>query len=73
MVIPGSGADDVGRGYPQANRNFFGLMIYDGPGRYFRNRFVNFNRDITPYLTADDQTALGWYKGNLRIPSRRRP
>ena len=36
-VVPGSGGDDIGRGYPQANRNF-GIMIYDGPGRYFRNR-----------------------------------
>ena len=55
-------------GLPEPKRNFFGLMIYDGPGRYFRNRFVNFNRDITPYLTAADQTALGWYKANYWNP-----
>jgi hypothetical protein len=67
-VVPGSGGDDVGRGYPPANRNFFGLMIYDGPGRYFNNRFVNFNRDITPYLTAADQAALGWFKSNYANP-----
>jgi Ubiquitin-activating enzyme E1 FCCH domain len=67
-VVPGSGGDDVGRGYPPANRNFFGLMIYDGPGRYFHNRFVNFNRDITPYLAAADQAVLGWFKANYANP-----
>jgi hypothetical protein len=67
-VVADSGGDDVGRGYPQANRNFFGLMIYDGPGRYFGDRFVNFNRDISPYLTADDQAVLGWYKANNANP-----
>lgn len=67
-VVPGSGGDDIGRGYPPANRNFFGLMIYDGPGRYFNNRFVNFNRDITPYLTAADQAVLGWFKANYANP-----
>ena len=67
-VVPGSGGDDIGRGYPPANRNFFGLMIYDGPGRYFNSRFVNFNRDITPYLTAADQAVLGWFKANYANP-----
>ena len=43
-------------------------MIYDGPGRYFRDRFVNFNRDISPYLTAADQAVLGWYKANNANP-----
>jgi hypothetical protein len=62
QAFVGGGGDELGRGYPPPNRNFFGIMIYDGPGRYFRNRFVNFNRDITPYLTAADQAFLGWYK-----------
>ena len=47
-------------------------MIYDGPGRYFNSRFVNFNRDITPYLTAADQAVLGWFKANYANPLRRR-
>ena len=62
------GGDDTGRGYPDPSRNFFGLMIYDGPGRYFRDHFVNFNKDIAPYLTVSDQSALGWYKGNYANP-----
>ena len=68
LVVAGSGGDDIGRGYPDPTRNFFGLMIYDGPGRYFRNRFVNFNRDISPYLTAADQAALAWYVANYWNP-----
>jgi hypothetical protein len=68
VVVAGSGGDDIGRGYPDPARNFFGLMIYDGPGRYFRNRFVNFNRDISPYLTAADQAALAWYSANYWNP-----
>jgi hypothetical protein len=67
-VVDGSGGDDIGRGYPDPSRNFFGIMVYDGPGRYFRNRFVNFNSDISPYLTAADQAALGWYKANFANP-----
>ena len=43
-------------------------MIYDGPGRYFHNRFVNFNRDISPYLTAADQAFLGWYSLTNKNP-----
>ena len=67
-VVTGKGGDDTGRGYPDPSRNFFGLMIYDGPGRYFGDRFVNFNTDILPYLTASDQAALGWYSGNYGNP-----
>ena len=67
-VTTGKGGDDTGRGYPDPSRNFFGLMIYDGPGRYFGDRFVNFNTDISPYLTASDQAALGWYSGNYGNP-----
>jgi hypothetical protein len=44
----GKGGDDTGRGYPDPSRNFFGLMIYDGPGRYFGDRFVNFNAVFHP-------------------------
>jgi hypothetical protein len=68
VVKAGMGGDDTGRGYPDPSRNFFGLMIYDGPGRYFRDRFVNFNKDIAPYLTVWDQAALGWYSGNYANP-----
>jgi hypothetical protein len=64
----GRGGDDVGRGYADPHWNFFGLMIYDGPGRYFRDRFVNFNRDITPYLTVADQAFLGWYSATKTNP-----
>ena len=40
-----------------------------GRGRcYFHNRFVNFNRDITPYLAAADQAVLGWFKANYANP-----
>jgi hypothetical protein len=72
----GRGGDDTGRGYPEPKWNFFGLMIYDGPGRYFRDRFVNFNRDISPYLTAADQAFLGWYSANypnLLAPDPKQP
>ena len=67
-TINGYGADDIERGYPEPKNNFFGLMIYDGPGRYFHNRFVNFNRDISPYLTAADQAFLGWYSLTNKNP-----
>ncbi len=66
--MAGKGGDDTGRGYPDPSRNFFGLMIYDGPGRYFGDHFVNFNSDISPYLTVSDQAALGWYGGNYGNP-----
>jgi len=71
--VPQTGGEDIGRGYPEPNRNSFGLMIYDGPGRYFRNRFVNFNTDISPYLTAADQTVLGWYRANYANPEAPEP
>jgi hypothetical protein len=62
------GGDDTGRGYPDPSRNFFGLMIYDGPGRYFGDRFVNFNVNLMPYLANTDQEALAWYSSNYGNP-----
>jgi hypothetical protein len=62
------GGDFIGKGYPDPKWNFLGLMIYDGPGRYFRNRFVNFNRDISLYLMPDDGAYLGWYHQTEKNP-----
>jgi hypothetical protein len=46
-------------GYPGLPTfNFNGYFIYDGPPRIFNDRFVNFNRVITPYLTTSDNAYL---------------
>jgi len=46
-------------GYPGLPTfNFNGYFIYDGPPRIFNDRFVNFNRVITPYLTTADNSYL---------------
>jgi hypothetical protein len=47
--------DIIGNGYPLPNFNLLGSQIYDGPVRIINNRFVNFNRDITPHLTQADK------------------
>ena len=52
------GGDEVGRGYPDPNRNSFGYMLYDGPVLVFDTRFVNWHVDITPHLTTKDRNTL---------------
>jgi len=63
LSTPPEGADQIGLGYPTPHWNFAGFMIYDGPVRIFGDRFVNFNKDITPFLTADDKAFLAAYQG----------
>lgn len=50
-----------GNGYPMPSWNFSGMMFYDGPARLENVKFVNFNKDITPYLTAADLSYLNYY------------
>lgn len=70
-----------GEGIPNTTRNFAGYMFYDGPARLEKNRFVNFNVDISKYLTNTDRTflennppanqkyegdaAIGWFPSNV--------
>ncbi|HLK87949.1 MAG TPA: G8 domain-containing protein [Candidatus Binataceae bacterium] len=61
--------EDIGRSYAPAWWNMAGFMIYDGPARIFHNRFVNFLRDPSPFMTAQDQAFLGWYSVNNRFPN----
>src|SRR4030095_5527584 len=51
-------ADEVGLGYPPPSWNMFGYMLYDGPVRVYDDRFVNFRKDISSLLTADDHAFL---------------
>ena len=62
-----------GNGYPAPIWNFAGMMFYDGPARLENVRFVNFNRDITPYLTAADTTFLNYYSQTNTIPCHTKP
>jgi hypothetical protein len=39
----------------------FGYMLYDGPVRVFDDRFVNFKKDVSSLLTADDNAFLKKY------------
>ena len=70
-MLPGSGGEFgcvdknplanavLENGYPGLPTfNFNGYFIYDGPPRIFNDRFVNFNRVITPYLTTADSAYL---------------
>ena len=50
------------KGYQSPRWNSAGYMIYDGPVRIIRNHFVNFRKDVTELLTADDRVALGNFK-----------
>jgi len=58
----------TGQAYPQPTRNFQGYMFYDGPARIVTDRFVNFNRDITPVLTNTDKSFLAAYSSNNKLP-----
>ncbi|TAK62092.1 MAG: hypothetical protein EPO18_11770 [Methylobacter sp.] len=53
-----------GNGYPAPSWNFAGMMFYDGPARLENVKFVNFNKDITPYLTAADLSYLNYYSSS---------
>jgi len=57
-----------GNGYPIPNWNLAGVMFYDGPARLETVRFVNFNVDVSPYLTAADLSFLDYYSANNKIP-----
>jgi hypothetical protein len=61
--------EEIGRSYAPAWWNMAGFMIYDGPARIFHNRFVNFLKDPSPLMTAQDQAFLGWYSVNDRFPN----
>jgi hypothetical protein len=53
--------DIIGDGYPLPAFNLLGYQIYDGPVRIFKDRFVNFNKDVKPHLTDADKTFLAGY------------
>jgi hypothetical protein len=53
--------DFIERSYATPAWNFYGFMIYDGPARIFDDHFINFNRELDQYLTAEDRAFLGWY------------
>ena len=53
-----------GHGYPVANWNMEGEMLYDGPARLTGNVFVNFLANPANYLTAADQGYLGYYEAS---------
>ena len=59
-----------GNGYPipTPSWNLFGVMFYDGPARLETVQFVNFNEDITPYLTAKDLAYLDYYSSVNFMP-----
>ncbi len=48
-------------GYPMPDWNLFGVMFYDGPARLEGVHFVNFNQDISNYLTASDLAYFNFY------------
>jgi hypothetical protein len=54
----------AGHGYPFANWNLEGEMLYDGPARLSGNEFVNFLVNPANYLTAPDQSYLAYYESN---------
>jgi hypothetical protein len=68
-VIPppaqGCIGDGAENGYPSPGWPFFGYMFYDGPARLEDNKFVNFSRDITPYLDTTDSTFLTEFSANI--------
>lgn len=50
-----------GNGYPLPSWNFAGMMFYDGPARLEKVHFVNFKKDIRPYLTSADLVYFNYY------------
>ncbi|MCE9624327.1 MAG: hypothetical protein K8R69_02565, partial [Deltaproteobacteria bacterium] len=57
----GVSAPNSAKGFPSPYYNLSGYMIYDGPVRIFRDRFVNFNADVTRQLTLADADFLDKY------------
>jgi hypothetical protein len=57
-----------GNGYPDPLWNMFGFMFYDGPARLETARFVNFNVNEIPYLTAADAAFLNYYSAINNMP-----
>lgn len=55
-------------GYPIPNWNLLGVMFYDGPVRLERVHFVNFNQDVTSYLTASDLAYFSSYPATNFMP-----
>jgi parallel beta-helix repeat protein len=57
-----------GQGYPTPKNNFQGYMFYDGPARIVSDRFVNFNKDVTPVLYDRDKAYLADYSNRNQLP-----
>lgn len=64
-----------GNGFPipTPSWSLFGVMFYDGPARIEHVHFVNFKRDITPYLTGADLGYLNYYSANNAMPCQTDP
>lgn len=59
----------AGKGFIDPSWNMFGYMFYDGPARLDSCKFINFNVDVSKYLTAKDRTLLSFYKDQKLITS----
>lgn len=57
-----------GNGYPYPGWNMFGLMFYDGPARIENVKFVNFNINTLPFMTASDVAFLTYYSSINKMP-----
>ena len=57
-----------GNGYPYPGWNMFGLMFYDGPARVENVKFVNFNVNTIPFMTASDVAFLNYYSSINNMP-----
>ena len=57
-----------GNGYPDPLWNIFGFMFYDGPARVETPKFVNFNINAVPFLTASDVAFLNYYSSINNMP-----
>src|SRR4030095_13031466 len=57
-------ADEVGLGYTPPAWNMLGYILYDGRVRVFDVRFVNFRKDVSSLLTADDNAFLTAYSAS---------
>jgi len=68
--LPAVSAPNSSKGFPSPHFNTSGYMIYDGPILIFRDRFVNFNKDITSRLTNEDKEFLLKFSSypNANIP-----
>ena len=57
-----------GNGYPNPQWNMFGVMFYDGPARIENTKFVNFNVNPIPQLTASDVSFLNYFSASNTMP-----